>query len=133
MIVKKLLILASLLILVIYSPPSMAQTVIFGDNFDTEIPGFNYNDFAHWDVIEGSVDLWYGLGIPPIYDKYVDLDGTTQNAGTLMSKTNFEFNPGFCYELSFDLAGSQRYRDASDAIDTLTASPMFSGSAGVIK
>jgi hypothetical protein len=87
-------------------------TIIFSDNFNTENGGIgqlNYNSFANWSVTNGTVDL---IGSPGFFDffpgngLYVDLDGTSFQAGTLTS-TAIPVAPG-SYILSFLLAGSQR-------------------------
>ena len=90
----------------------MAETILLDDNFDSENGGqgvFNYDNFANWDVMDGSVDL-LGNGyydFLPGNGLYVDLDGTTSDAGNLVSKTAFILEPGD-YVLEFRLAGSQR-------------------------
>ena len=88
-------------------------TVIFSDNFDAENGGIgqlNYNAFANWSVSNGTVDL---IGRPvgffdffPSNGLYVDLDGTSFQAGTFTS-IGIQVTPGN-YILSFLLAGSQR-------------------------
>jgi hypothetical protein len=87
-------------------------TVIFSDNFNTENGGIgqlNYNHFANWSVSNGTVDL---IGSPGFFDffpgngLYLDLDGTTFQAGTFTS-IGIQVTPGN-YMLSFLLAGSQR-------------------------
>jgi hypothetical protein len=92
---------------------SATAATLLEDNFNAENGGsgtLNYFGLANWDVTEGSVDL-IGNGffdfIPP-NQLYLDLDGTTGNAGKIESKTTFSFNPGEIIELEFDLAGSQR-------------------------
>jgi hypothetical protein len=68
----------------------------------------NYTDFANWTVSNGTVDL---IGVNTQWDfypgngLYVDLDGSTNQAGLLSSKIIFA--PG-SYVVSFDLGGSQR-------------------------
>src|SRR3990172_2939101 len=90
----------------------MAVTTFLYDNFDSENGGAgtaNYTGFANWNVTIGGVDL-SGNGVwdwLPGNGLYIDLDGSTDDAGKLESKTNFNLYPG-SYELSFDLAGSQR-------------------------
>lgn len=71
----------------------------------------NFTDFARWEVVRGSVDL---VGKPPFDDflpreqgMYVDLDGTTKQAGTLRSRERFALRPGE-YRLSISLSGSPR-------------------------
>lgn len=88
---------------------SQAQ-ILLEDNFNSENFGngrLNYFRFANWDVIEGSVDL-LGNGLWrdfPGHGLYMDLDGSTNNAGTLRSKKLFSLEPGR-YRLEFDLAGN---------------------------
>ena len=55
------------------------------------------------------MDLLGPVGWNPFqaYGKYVDLDGSTSDAGRLKSKTIFALTPGIIYTLKFDLAGSQ--------------------------
>jgi PEP-CTERM motif len=83
---------------------------IFLDNFNSEnggIGALNYAGFANWTVNNGTVDL-IGNGYFDFYPGnglYVDLDGSTFQAGTL--STNMSFAPG-AYILSFDLGGNQR-------------------------
>ena len=70
--------------------------------------GLPYNSFENWDVINGSVDVievgqftivcFGGTG------KCVDMDGTTNDAGDLVSKGTFAPGP---YILSFEVAGNQ--------------------------
>jgi hypothetical protein len=94
------------------SQPVAAATLL-EDNFDAENSGtgtLNYFGLANWDVTDGSVDL-NGNGFfdyLPGNGLYLDLDGTTNNAARLESKTTYSFNPGDIVELNFNLAGSQR-------------------------
>jgi hypothetical protein len=68
----------------------------------------NYNNFANWTVSNGTVDL---IGINTQWDfypgngLYIDLDGSTGEAGLLSSTKSFA--PG-AYAVRFDLGGSQR-------------------------
>ena len=102
-----------------------AQTVLLEDDFEADVPfggsnpdGIPQPDFINWNVIEGSVDLLSdvafnslcadALGIlDPSDMQCVDLDGTTNNAGTMETKETFNLLPG-TVRLMFDLAGSQR-------------------------
>ena len=83
--------------------------VIFEDDFDSENDRagvVNYEDFDKWDVVEGSVDLigndFYDFF--PGNGLYVDLDGTTSEAGTLSTKAALSLEAG-AYTLGFWLAG----------------------------
>jgi hypothetical protein len=85
--------------------------VVFSDNFNSENGGagdLNYYGFANWTVTNGSVDL-IGNGyydFLPGNGLYVDLDGSTNQAGTMVSKP-IALGAG-SYLFQFDLAGSQR-------------------------
>jgi hypothetical protein len=92
---------------------SLAQaTTIFSDNFNAENGGsgvLNYNSFAQWNVNPGTVDL-IGNGFfdfQPGNGLYVDLDGSTNNAG-LMTSNAFTLVAGQAYQFSFRLAGNLR-------------------------
>jgi len=86
-----------------------SATIIFSDNFESDTTGLNKDDFKNWTVSDGTVDL-IGIGTDwnyfTAYGKYVDLDGSTTNAGKLTSQS-FSLGVGD-YSLTFDLAGNQR-------------------------
>jgi len=91
--------------------PVTADIVLLSDDFNAESVGLNYNSFANWNVTDGTVDL-IGVGSSwnwfPAYGRYVDMDGSTGNAGKMTTQAVFDFEPGYEYTLSFDLAGNQR-------------------------
>lgn len=125
---KRFLVIASTLIFLFGLAGTGWAVPIFSDDFNSENSGvasLNYAGFAKWTVTDGSVDL-IGAGSPwdylPGNGLYVDLDGSTLDAGVLTSKDAFEFLPGYVYTLSFDLAGSQVYRDQGDSSDTVAMS-----------
>ena len=83
------------------------------DSFDDERDGrasLNYFGWANFVVTDGTVDL-IGNGS---YDYlrgnglYVDLDGSSGNAGRFATREIYDVRPG-AYELAFDLAGNQRH------------------------
>ncbi len=83
---------------------------IFTDNFDADALLLNQTTFAGgWAVSAGTVDL---IGQTGFYDlipgngRYVDLDGSTSNAGEF-SKALL-LTGGVTYTASFQLAGSHR-------------------------
>ncbi|MFO8091405.1 MAG: hypothetical protein R6U13_16315 [Desulfatiglandaceae bacterium] len=86
--------------------------VLFEDNFDLENEGrgsLSFSAFSNWNVVDGTVDL-IGLGFFdyfPDLGLYVDLDGSTSKAGTLVSKEALDLARG-SYLLAFDLAGNPR-------------------------
>jgi hypothetical protein len=103
--------------------PAMASMML-SDNFNSENGGnyaLNYNSFANWSVSDGTVDL-IGVNSPwdflPGNGLYVDMDGSTNDAGKMTTKTNFNFDPGVTYTLSYDLAGNHRNND----FETVTVS-----------
>lgn len=95
---------------------------IFFDDFNGEHGGageLNYNSFSHFVSSSGTVDL-IGNGLYdffPGHGLYVDLDGSTGDAG-LFTSSAFALGPGN-YVLSFDLAGSQRGTTEQVAINIL--------------
>jgi hypothetical protein len=103
-------ILAAACAVTLAAMPAQAATIFF-DDFNAENGGvgqLNYFGFANFSVANGSVDL-IGNGsndLLPGNGLYVDLDGSTADAGVMTSGV---FNlPAGDYTLSFDMAGSQR-------------------------
>ena len=69
---------------------SAAQAAtVFSDNFNSDSLGLNYTAFVNgWSVSDGTVDL-IGTGFFDFYPgngNYVDLDGSSSNAGVLASR-----------------------------------------------
>lgn len=111
---RRFLGLAVLLFLAVFVSTAQAGTIVFQDNFNAENGGvgaLNYAAFAHWTISDGTVDL-IGNGFfsfSPVTDGhglYVDLDGSTANAGLMLS-IPLTLSPGH-YSLFFQLAGNQR-------------------------
>ena len=107
---------------------SRADVVLFQDDFNTENSGagvLNYNAFANWNVSAGTVDL-IGNGYYDFYPGnglYVDLDGSTYDAGVLSTKNSFTFLANTWYCLEFDLGGNARgYADDEVTITVSFAS-----------
>jgi len=109
-----------------------ADTVLFQDSFDSENGGvgtLNYNAFANWTVTDGTVDL-IGNSFYDFYPGnglYVDLDGSTSDAGVLTSKATFTFLPEVWYYLYFDLKGSAR-----DSTEDVTLNVSFASQTWTI-
>lgn len=107
---KKLLAVLVAGMLVIGITGGASATLIFSDNFESDTVGLNKTDFINWSVTDGSVDL-IGTGTSwnyfPSYGKYVDMDGSTGNAGKMISSVPLNLTAG-TYNLQFDLAGNQR-------------------------
>jgi hypothetical protein len=82
-------------------------TVVFSDNFDANATGLNAVP-SGWTVSDGTVDI-IGAGyfdFLPGNGKYIDMDGSTSNAGTL--SRSLSLVGGTPYVLSFELAGNRR-------------------------
>jgi hypothetical protein len=88
---------------------SAQAQVVFADNFDADAQGVNYTAFVNgWTVGDGTVDL-VGTGFFNFYPgngNYVDLDGSTSNAGVL--SRSLTLTGGTTYTASFSLGGSTR-------------------------
>ncbi len=91
---------------------SAAQAVpIFADTFDSNALGLNKVPTG-WSVSDGSVDIigknfsGTSFDLLPGHGAYIDLDGSTGNAGLLFTTLNL--TGGMQYTATFDLAGSQR-------------------------
>ena len=95
-------------VLVLSSIPAAKAAIVFSENFETEGPvALNYNSFNQFSVTNGTVDL-IGNGFFDFYpsqSRYVDLDGSTGNAGLLATTNSFAAGT---YTLDFLLGGSTR-------------------------
>jgi hypothetical protein len=86
--------------------------VVFRDDFDREnggVPRADYRALARWQVVAGSVDLegrYPFEFLPPGNGMYLDLDGSTMQAGTIRTRTPLVLEPGE-YVLSYQAAGCQ--------------------------
>lgn len=107
----RLLITAMAVLALMMCLEAQAVPLPFFDDFSNENGGraaLNYNNFTHWNVLDGTVDL-IGNGNWDFYPGnglYVDLDGTANRAGVLQSKDSFWVGRTATYDLSFDLGGS---------------------------
>lgn len=112
----------------------VSATTIFSDDFNSENGGngqLNYNSFTNWTVSDGTVDL-IGNGyfdFQPSYGLYVDLDGSTGNAGFMANSSTFTLLANTTYRFSFDLAGNHR-NDAAESV-SVTASITGNGFGGI--
>jgi len=108
---------------VLVMAPAQAVTILH-DDFEGESAAsvLNYDAFANWDVLNGSVDLVksgdFGINCRGQVGFCVDLDGTSGDAGDLTSKAAFDIMPGMIVTLQFDYHGNQRV----DVDDTMTVS-----------
>lgn len=105
--------------------------VVFSDNFDAENGGagvLNYTGFSQWTVSSGTVDL-IGNGFHdflPGNGLYVDMDGSSGNAGTMTSDL-ISLAAGV-YTLQFDLAGNQINTSPEMVNVEVMVGPLFSAS-----
>jgi hypothetical protein len=108
---KKLFVMASLL-LAGAGTTWASPVVVFSDNFDAEAPVLLCTPPSQWTVVTvgGSVDTipltngqfnWF-----PANGHYVDLDGTTNSTGQMVTIASFVLQPGMVYTLSYELAGN---------------------------
>ncbi|MFH1621616.1 MAG: PEP-CTERM sorting domain-containing protein [Candidatus Omnitrophota bacterium] len=122
-----LILIVFCLILITQNANANTSFVLLSDDFDLENGGLdlgNYNNFLNWDVVEGGVDLcapytqWYH-DMPSWVGSYIDLDGTGQGGGKMVSKEEFKLLPGL-YELQFDIKGSIcPYSDRTDELNDI--------------
>ena len=93
--------------------------VVLEDNFDAEPARLNYSGFSKWTVENGSVDTIqsgsYDINCHGGKGICLDMDGTTNNAGDLVSKLQLEAG---VYRVSFWLSGNQQ--PSGYGPDTLT-------------
>jgi hypothetical protein len=96
--------------------------VLLSDNFDADSPTtvLNFNAFINWTVDHGTVDYIRSgnpFGISCVgTGGCVDSDGSTSDAGRLLSKATFSFAPDTSFSISVDASGNQR----TSTPDTLT-------------
>lgn len=123
--------LVLMLALAVGATPASAG-IIFSDNFNSENSGheaLNYNSFLKWSVTAGTVDLIGNGGtfdFLPGNGLYVDMDGSTGNAGLMTSKESFWFQSGQHYTLSFRLAGNHRNTSAESVAVNVKAGALAS-------
>lgn len=81
-----------------------SASILFQDSLTLKMvatAALNYAGFANWTVYSGTVDL-IGNGsydFLPDDGLYVDLDGSTSDAGVLTTKQSFNFTAGSQYIL----------------------------------
>ena len=111
---KKPLVTASLLAAgLIFSAPSHS-IILFQDNFDNDASTttLNFDSLQNWTVSEGTIDYIkngsYGIQCLGNTGGCLDMDGTTNNAGRITSKTLFSLKANVTYTLEFQYSGNQR-------------------------
>lgn len=124
-------ILLAVILVFSFASISSASTIFF-DDFNSENNGvgaLNYNSFANWTITDGTVDL-IGNGyfdFQPTNGLYVDLDGSTSNAGLMTSSSSFTLLANNVYTFNFDLAGNHR----NNASESVSVAMFLNGNGGV--
>ena len=108
---KKILLAGITAVMLTVGMSGVASAItIFSDNFESDTVGLNKTNFYNWTISDGTVDL-IGTGTSwdwfPANGKYVDMDGSSMNAGKMLSTGALNLSAGD-YTLQFDLAGNQR-------------------------
>jgi hypothetical protein len=117
----------AILCLALAGERTLANAVVFSDSFDSEHNGvgmLNFAAFTKWTISDGSVDL-IGKGFNDVFPGeglYVDLDGSTNNAG-VMTSIAIDLEPGE-YHFAFQLGENP----SEPATNTMTVSigPFYS-------
>jgi PEP-CTERM motif len=104
----------------VFTVPAHAS-VVFSDPFDSEPDGpdaggstLNDTGLTNWISVtnEGTVDTVvsgsFGIQCAGGAGKCIDLDGSTNNGGLILSKTLFSYKNGDLVTLTFDISGNQR-------------------------
>jgi hypothetical protein len=107
--VKKLLTISIMFCMLTVCAGSSKAGLVFFDDFNSYTAGVPWTATGNWTVTAGSVDM-IGEGtawdLQPGNGLYVDMDGTSQSAGTIQSiDINLEAGD---YVLFFDVAGNNR-------------------------
>lgn len=100
--------LAATFALSLLSASAVQAVPLFSDTFDSEALGTN-TTLDNWAVTDGTIDV-IGTGFFDFYPgngHYLDLDGSSNNAGKITTNTVFNLLPG-TYTLRFELGGSAR-------------------------
>ena len=129
---RKSLIMGALLAGTFATVPASAQ-VVFSDGFEGDALGAPQPSLVNWDVVRGSVDI---VGSGDSFNlpcaggaRCLDLDGTTNAGGEIVTRDSFSFAAGNLVTLTFDLAGSQR----GDAPNPFSAGFRFGGLTDVLQ
>ena len=124
--------LGMLLAATIVAAPASAQ-VVFSDGFEGDALGAPQPSLANWDITSGSVDVVGSgdtFGLPCAGGiRCLDLDGTTNAGGTIVTKDSFAFAANSLVTITFDLAGSQR----GDAPNPFAVGFLFDGATDVLQ
>jgi MYXO-CTERM domain-containing protein len=131
----------------VFASAHAQSAVLLQDNFDSDSPSsvLNFNALVNWTVDNGTIDYirsgGFGIGCVGGSGGCLDMDGSTGNAGRIVSRSTFGFGAGLTYTLSAMISGNQR-GGASDTVtfglldattlavvDSLTTSALAPGAA----
>lgn len=79
------------------------SAVLFQDDFNSETAGFRAS-LGNWTVSDGTIDI-VGNGFFDFYPGnglYLDMDGSSNNAGKITTNSTFSFASGVTYRIAFD-------------------------------
>ena len=116
---NKLLLASALVGSLAFGSAQAATVNSLSDSFDSLPSQTNYAGFTNWDVMNGTVDAIQAgnpWGLTCLATGCVDLDGSTSNAGDLVSKDGFFAGT---YTLEFSLSGNQRNNPSDGLLVTL--------------
>lgn len=91
-----------------------ATANIFFDDFAAEVAGApstvsttNFSPLVHWDITDGTVDLFTsgGFGLPCGSAGCLDLDGSSGNAARIETNAALSFVAGLTYEVILNISG----------------------------
>lgn len=101
-------ILTSAVVALSLSGAASAATTLFQDDFNANTVGYNKTP-AGWTLVSGSVDILGNDNVRREQDgnykgngTYIDLDGSTNQAGRIQTTQQFNAVAGATYELTFD-------------------------------
>lgn len=98
-----------------------AASLLFSDDFDSDASStiLNFNNLINWTVSNGTVDYirqgGFSLGCVGGAGGCIDMDGSTNDAGRLVSRASFSVVAGTTYRMTISVSGNQR-GGASDSI-----------------
>jgi hypothetical protein len=119
---------------------SASAVLLFSDNFDADVTGLNApGGLINWTIDNGTVDVissgQYGISCVGGTGKCLDMDGTSNNGGRIVSKAVFSLLAGSTYTLNFDVSGNQRNTSTDtwimELLDPTTLTSIF-GTSGAV-
>jgi hypothetical protein len=97
--------------------------VLLSDNFDADSPTsvLNFDGFINWTVDSGTVDYIrsgdFGIVCVGGTGGCVDSDGSSNQAGRLLSRATFDLPAGTSYTLTLEVSGNQQRLLTPDVLE----------------